>query len=92
MRKTLLLAAVVAAIAASAIATPAADVDWNSPDIFTVDADEIELLPPGDWCLVLSVRNNRGEPRSLVYQRGTDCPPEDRVVVEEAHRRPRRGD
>jgi hypothetical protein len=47
-------------------------------------ADEGEVdLPPGSWCLVLSVRNNHGEPHTLVYRRGTFdwCDPEDRVVV-----------
>jgi hypothetical protein len=81
MTKISTLAAVLAAIVATAAS--AADIDWSSPDIFTVDADEIpELLPPGTWCRILSVRNNHGEPRTLVFRRGIDCCPEDRVVIE----------
>jgi hypothetical protein len=82
--RTLLFAAVAAAIVA--IAAPAAEIDWSSDDIATVDADEIELLPPGTWCLVLSVRNNHGEPRTQIYRRGGDCDPEDRVVIEDRPR------
>jgi hypothetical protein len=78
--RTVLFAAVVAVLATAA---PAAEIDWKSPDIFTVDADEVdELLPPGEWCLILSVHNNPGEARTLTYRRGTDCDPEDRVIVE----------
>jgi hypothetical protein len=80
--RTILFAAVVAVLVSSAIAVPAADIDWKSPDIFTVDADEIELLPPGTWCRIMSVRNNYGEPRTLVFQRGINCCPNARVVIE----------
>jgi hypothetical protein len=82
--RTILFAAVVAVLVSSASAVPAADIDWNSPDVVTGDADEIEL-PPGTWCLVMRVRNNVGEPATLIYQRGIDCDPEDRVVIEPAN-------
>jgi hypothetical protein len=84
MRKTLLLATALATIAstASAASLPPGEIDWKSPDVVTGDADEIKL-PPGKWCLILSVRNNYGEPRTLTYMRGTFdwCDPSDRVVV-----------
>jgi hypothetical protein len=82
--RTLLFAALVAT------AAPAAEIDWSSPDVFTVDADEVdELLPLGNWCLVFSIHNNPGEPATLVFRRGTDCDPEDRVEVRPRSEGPR---
>jgi hypothetical protein len=84
MTKILTLAAVLTAIAstASAASLPPGPIDWQSPDVYTADEDEVEL-PPGEWCLVLSVHNNPGELRTLTYMRGTFdwCDPEDRIVV-----------
>jgi hypothetical protein len=86
MTKISILAAALAAIAstASAASLPPGPIDWESPDVYTADADEVRL-PPGSWCLVLSVHNNPGEPRTLTYMRGAFdwCDPEDRVVIED---------
>jgi hypothetical protein len=67
---------------ARAASEPPGEIDWKSPDVITGDADEIKL-PPGKWCLIMSVRNNYGEPRTLTYQRGTFdwCNPKDRVFI-----------
>jgi hypothetical protein len=83
----LVVAALLVAGTAHAASLPPGEIDWKSPDVITGDADEIEL-PPGSWCLILSVRNNHGEPRTLTYQRGTFdwCDPEDRVVVRASRR------
>src|SRR5262245_50458625 len=86
MRKNLLFAAALATIAASASAAslPPGAIDWNSSDVYTANAGEVEL-PPGSWCLVYSVRSGYREPRTLVYLRGVFdwCDPSDRVVVGE---------
>jgi hypothetical protein len=90
--RTLLLAAGFAAVAASASAQsfPPDDFDWNAPDIVSMDSDEVKAkLPPGSWCLILSIHNDPGEPYTYVFKRGTPawCDRSDRVVVKKRTRR-----
>jgi hypothetical protein len=64
--------------------------DWNSPDLVTMDSDEVKAkLPPGSWCLVLSVHNNPGESYTYTYLRGTPdwCDKSDRVRVRDRKKR-----
>jgi hypothetical protein len=88
MRTFLSAALVLLTSVANAASVPPGPIDWKSPDVITGDADEIKL-PPGEWCLIMSVRNNHGEPRTLTYQRGTFdwCDPKDRVVVREKRKK-----
>jgi hypothetical protein len=94
MRDTIIIATMIALVllvlasVARAASLPPGEIDWKSPDVVSGDADEIKL-PPGEWCLILSVRNNPGEPRTLVYQRGTFdwCALEDRVVVKKKRKK-----
>ena len=88
--KTLTSALAFAALvgAADAATFPPIEIDFASPDVLTFDAGEGKL-PPGEYCLVFSVRNNPGEPRTLTYLRGKHdwCDPEDRVVVKRKRER-----
>ena len=61
-------------------------IDWNSDNVYTEDADSVDL-PRGTWCLIASIRNNYGEPRTLIYLREgarglRGCDPENQIVVE----------
>jgi hypothetical protein len=88
--RTLLTAAFVllTSVANAASLPPAGEIDFASPDVYVADVGEVRL-PKGVWCLVYSVRNNPGEPRTLVYLRGTYdwCDPSDRVVVKEKRKK-----
>jgi hypothetical protein len=79
--KILALLLALTASAGAASLPPDGTAEPSPRDVYAADQGEVRL-PRGTWCLVYSVHNDPGEPRTLVFWRGKFgwCDPADRFT------------